>query len=181
LLAWLGVTLAPVVAAAGDALEEGRNVVAAIVASPQRGDVAYIKSTSGGVLCENPALCYWAGKDFWVDINTLKILVMGKPQLETDFIANLERCLYPLIQLQNDWADQEEDDWADQEEAPFTAPILIALESHYTEVWRSAEANYWSPRPNCGATAASIAPVQRLSRPENRSLVLPASDGLLMR
>jgi hypothetical protein len=157
-----------VFAASKDGLKEGRNIVAAMAASPQQADVAYIKGAAGGVLCENPALCYWAGKDFWVDINTLKILVTGKPQLETDFIAKLERCLYPLIQLQNDWADEAE--------GPFTERILIALESHYTEVWRSAEANYRVPRPNCGATAA-----QRFSRPENRSLTLPASAGLAMR
>jgi hypothetical protein len=174
-LAWLAVTLTPVFAASQDGLKEGRNVVAAMAASPQQADVAYIKGAPGGVLCENPALCYWAGKDFWVDINTLKILVMGKPQLETDFIAKLERCLYPLIQLQNDWTDEAE--------GPFTSRIMVSLESHYAEVWRSAEANYRVPRPNCGATAAdnAIAPAQRFSRPEKRSLTLPASAGLVMR
>jgi hypothetical protein len=176
LLAWLAITLTPVFAAAGNGLNEGRNIVAAIAGSPQQADVAFIKSAPAGVLCENPALCYWAGKDFSVDINTLKILVMGKPQLETDFIANLERCLYPLIQLQNDWGEQDE-------EGPFTDRITIALESHYSEIRRSAEANYWAPRPNCGTTAAdnAIGPRQRFSRPENRSLTLPASAGLVMR
>lgn len=174
LLAWLAITLTPVLAAAGNGLQEGRNIVAAIAGSPQQADVTFIKSAPGGALCENPALCYWAGKDFWVDINTLKILVMGKPQLETDFIANLERCLYPLIQFQNDWADQGDD-------GPFTDRIQVALESHYAEIWRSAGANYWGPRPNCGATAADRAPAQRFSRPENRSFTLPASAGLVMR
>jgi hypothetical protein len=149
-LAWLGMTLTPVFLASGDGLRQARALIAAMAASPQQADVAYIKGTPGGALCENPALCYWAGKDFWVDINTLKILVTGKPQLETDFIAKLERCLYPLIQLQNDWTDEEE--------GPFTERIMIALESHYTEIRRSAEANYLAPRPNCGATAASNAP-----------------------
>ena len=149
LLAWLGIALTPVFLASGDGLKQARSLVAALAASPQQVDVAYIRSTPGGALCENPALCYWAGKDFWVDVNTLKILVMGNPQLETDFIAKLERCLYPLIQLQNDWEEQGE--------GPFTERIVIALESHYAEIRRSAEANYWVPRPNCGATAASNA------------------------
>jgi hypothetical protein len=177
LLAWLAITLTPVFAAAGDGWKGARNLIAALAGSRQQADVAFIKGAPGAVLCENPALCYWAGKDFWVDINTLKILVMGNPQLETDFIVNLERCLYPLIQLQNDWED-------DEDESPFTERILIALESHYTEIRRSAEANYRVPRPNCGATAAdnAIEPAQRrLSRPDSRSLMLPASAGLVMR
>jgi hypothetical protein len=149
LLAWLGMTLTPVFLASGDGLRQARALIAAMAASPQQPDVAFIRSTPGGALCENPALCYWAGKDFWVDINTLKILVTGKPQVEAEFIAKLERCIYPLIQLQNDWTDDEE--------GPFTERIMIALESHYTEIRRSAEASYLAPRPNCGATAASNA------------------------
>jgi hypothetical protein len=145
LLAWLGMNLTPVFLVPGDALRQARDTLAALAASPQQADVAYIKGTPGGALCENPALCYWAGKDFWVDINTLKILVIGKPQLEADFIAKLERCSYPLIQLQNDWEDEVD--------GPFTAGILDALETHYTEIRRSAEAHYQVPRPNCGAAA----------------------------
>ena len=138
------------------------------------GRVAYIKAMPGGVVCENPALCYWAGKDFWVDVNTLKILVSAKAQLEADFIANLERCLYPLIQLQ--------DDWEDADGGPFTEGILAALKTHYTEVPRQAEAHYRVPRPNCRAAAGGeIDAAQRLSRPDSRSLPLPASAGLVMR
>jgi hypothetical protein len=174
LLAWLGISLTPVLSASGSGLKEGRDILAAMAASPQQADVAYIKATPGGVVCENPALCYWAGKDFWVDVNTLKILVSAKAQLETDFIANLERCLYPLIQLQ--------DDWEDADGAPFTAGILTALRTHYTEVPRKAEAHYRVPRPNCRAAAGGeIAPTQRLSRPDNRSFKVPASAGLVMR
>jgi hypothetical protein len=174
LLAWLGISLTPVLSASGSGLKEGRDILAAMAASPQQADVAYIKATPGGVVCENPALCYWAGKDFWVDVNTLKILVSAKAQLETDFIANLERCLYPLIQLQ--------DDWEDADGAPFTAGILTALRTHYTEVPRKAEAHYRVPRLNCRAAAGGeIAPAQRLSRPDNRSFKVPASAGLVMR
>jgi hypothetical protein len=174
LLAWLGISLTPVFSASGSGLREGRDLLAAIAASPQQADVAYIKATAGGVVCENPALCYWAGKDFWVDVNTLKILVSGKAQLEADFIANLERCLYPLIQLQ--------DDWDDADEGPFTAGILTALKTHYTGVSGEAEPHYRVPRPNCRAAAGGeTGPAQRLSRPDNRSLPLPASAGLVMR
>jgi hypothetical protein len=161
LLAWLGITLTPVFLTFGDGLKQGREVVTAIAASPQQADVAYIKRTPGGVLCENPALCYWAGKDFWVDINTLKILVTGKPELEADFIAKLERCLYPLIQLQNDWEEEGE--------GPFTENIMAALEAHYLEAWRSAGANYQVPRPNCGATARGAIEPALVREPEVRT------------
>ena len=90
------------------------------------------------------------------------------------FIANLERCLYPLIQLQ--------DDWEDADGGPFTAGILAALKTHYTEVPRQAEAHYRVPRPNCRAAGGGeIGPAQRLSRPDNRSFKVPASAGLVMR
>jgi hypothetical protein len=146
-LAWLGITLTPVIAGAGSAWRDGRDMLAAMVASPHQADIAYIKGTVGGAVCENPTLCYWAGKDFWVDINTLKILVTAKAKLEADFIANLERCLYPLIQL--------EDDWEDEDEGPFTADILTALKTHYIEVSPEPAAHYLVPLPNCRTASKS--------------------------
>jgi hypothetical protein len=175
LLAWLAISLTATFSALEYGVKEARNILATMAASPQRADVAYIRNTPGGVVCENLALCYWAGKDFWVDVNNLKILVTGKAQLEADFIANLERCLYPLIQL--------DDDWQDIAGGPFTAGILTALKTHYTQVWRNADAHYWIALPHCGPTAGGGAsePAQRLSRPEKRSLPLPASAALVMR
>lgn len=173
LLVWLGITLTPVVSSSEQALTDAREILGNLAGSPQQADVDYIKSTPGGAVCENLALCYWAGKDLSVDLDTLRILVTGKPELEADFIANLERCLYPLIQL--------EDDWDDEDDGPFTEGILTALQTHYTEVSGGAEAQYLVPRPDCRAAAAERAPAQRASRPENRSRVFAASAALLMR
>lgn len=173
LLAWLGITLTPAVSASVEAWTDARQTLRNLVVSPQQADVAYIKGTPGGAICQNLALCYWAGKDLWVDIDTLRLVVTRKPQLEAEFIANLERCLYPLIQL--------EDDWDDEDEGPFTEGILTALQTHYTEVSGGAEAQYLVPRPDCRAAAAERAPAQRASRPENRSRVFAASAALLMR
>jgi hypothetical protein len=144
LLIWLGITLTPVVSSSEQALTDAREILGNLAGSPQQADVDYIKGTPGTAVCENLALCYWAGKDFSVDLDTLKILVTGKPELEADFIANLERCLYPLIQL--------EDDWDDEDDGPFTEGILTALETHYTAV-PGTEANYLVPRPDCRAAA----------------------------
>ena len=169
LLAWLAIGLTPVFTAYEDGLKAGRETLAAMDVSPQQADVAYIRAAVGGVLCENPALCYWAGKDFWVDINTLKILVTGKAQLEADFIASIGHCLYPLIQLQNDWKDEDE--------GPFTEDILTALETHYIEIWRSAGAHYQVPRPHCGATSAG----REHGRAYNRPLAMLAEPPCLSR
>jgi hypothetical protein len=145
LLVWLGITLTPAVSSSEQPLTDAREILGNLAGSPQQPDVDYIKSTPGVAVCENLALCYWAGKDFSVDLDTLKLLVTRKPQLEADFIANLERCLYPLIQL--------EDDWDDDDEGPFTEGILTALKTHYTEVAGGAEVNYLIPRPDCRAAA----------------------------
>ncbi|HML12909.1 MAG TPA: hypothetical protein VK456_06355, partial [Xanthobacteraceae bacterium] len=95
------------------------------------------------VICQNLALCYWAGKKFRVDLNNLKILTSAKPQAESEFVASLQGCAYPLIQLN--------DDWDDLDEGPFTAGILDALNAHYAEVWSSAGASYWMPQSQCRA------------------------------
>jgi hypothetical protein len=174
LLAWLAITLPPAFSASGSGVTEARNTLAAVAASPQQADVAYIKATAGGAICETLALCYWAGKSFWVDVNTLKILVSAKAQLEAEFIANIERCLYPLIQL--------DEDWEDAADSPFTPGILAAVKTHYAEASGELEGHYRVPLPNCRAVAGGeIGPAQRLSRPENRSLTLPASAALAMR
>lgn len=174
LLVWLGIGLTPAVSASDQALTDAREILRSAVVSSQQADVAYIKSTPGGAVCQNLALCYWAGKDLLVDVDTLKLLVTRKPQLEAEFIANLERCLYPLIQL--------EDDWDDEDEGPFTEGMLTALETYYAEVAGGGEAYYRVPRPNCGVAAGGeTGPAQRAARPENRSRVLAASAALLMR
>ena len=48
LLAWLAISLTPVFSASGSGVREGRDILAAMAASPQQADVAYIKATPGG-------------------------------------------------------------------------------------------------------------------------------------
>jgi uncharacterized membrane protein (DUF485 family) len=158
LLVWLGITLTPAISASDRALTDARAILRNLLASPQQADVAYIKDTPGAAVCENLALCYWAGKEFSVDMDTLKLLVTRKPQLEAAFIADLERCLYPLIQLQ--------DNWDDADAGPFTAGILTALKAHYAAASGGAEGHYQVPRPDC--RAASDGETDLLSEPRAR-------------
>jgi hypothetical protein len=144
---WLVVPLAPVALALPQGIGEVRDVFGTLADSPQQADVASLRALPGGAICENAALCYWAGKPFQVDMNNLKILTAASAPVEADFIARLRTCSYPLIQL--------EDDWDDVDEGPFTAGVVAALKTHYMETRGSG---YWKPRADCGAAERSSKP-----------------------
>jgi hypothetical protein len=139
---WLVIPLAPVALALPQGIGEARDILDALADSPQQADVTSIRAVPGGAICENAALCYWAGKPFQVDMNNLKILTAASAPVEADFIARLRTCSYPLIQL--------EDDWDDVDEGPFTAGIVAALKERYLAVRNTAE-RYRKPRVDCGA------------------------------
>jgi hypothetical protein len=141
--AWLAITMTPVTVAAVRGFTELRDAFDSTLESSQRDDIAYIKASSGAVICQNLALCYWAGKDFRVDMNNLKMLALASPRLEAEFISKLEGCRYSLIQLSEDWDDLDE--------GPFTSRILEAIEKYSKEIHSSAEAYYRTPVPPCGA------------------------------
>jgi hypothetical protein len=139
---WLAIPLTPVALVLPQAIGEARDSFETLAASPQQADVAYLKAAPNGAICENAALCYWAGKPFQVDLNNLKILMTASARLEAEFIAHLGDCSYPLIQLN--------DDWDDVDEGPFTAGVIAALKEHYVGVRNTAE-RYWKPHADCGA------------------------------
>jgi hypothetical protein len=136
--AWIAVTLTAPIAAAPSAMEEATRVFGAITETAQRADIVYIESSAGPALCQNLALCYWAGKRFDVDTNNLKTLVLARPDLERDFVARVENCAYSLIQLNDDWDSDEYD-------APFTQTIVEALKHHSAQVYETETASYRRP------------------------------------
>jgi hypothetical protein len=133
---WLSITLIPVIASLQPGFEEGRVVFDSIVDNSQLAEIEYIKAVRGRVVCENLALCYWAGKAFEVDLNNLQTLVWAKPDLEDKFLKRIESCSYPLIQVDEDW---------DDESGPFTEDMREALRAHYIQSRTSEDRIYWSP------------------------------------
>jgi hypothetical protein len=86
LAAWIAITLAPPLGSIETGLEEARRVFDAINDTGQEADIAYIKSSEGRAICQDLALCYWAGKEFEADTSTLKVLVLARPDLKREFI-----------------------------------------------------------------------------------------------
>jgi hypothetical protein len=136
LAGWLVLTSMPVILSFQSGISEARLAFDAVTENPQRTDLDYVKSAAGRVLCENLAFCYWAGKEFEVDLNNLKTMVWAKPDLEREFLARIETCSYPLIQLDDDWEDYE---------GPLTEKMIEVLKHHYTETKKTESAVYWVP------------------------------------
>jgi ABC-type multidrug transport system fused ATPase/permease subunit len=138
LAVWIAVALTPFVLASQQGFQKTKEIFNTLTNNPQRADVAYIKTKPGPAICENPALCYWAGKDFGVDVNNLKILTFGQPQVEKELIAQLTSCFYAVIQVSTD-------DWDDDEDGRFTAAIIGILKKDYTIAWKNGETQYFVP------------------------------------
>ncbi len=136
LVLWLSITLIPVIANLQSGFEEARVVFNSIVDNSQIAEIEYIKAVKGRVVCEDLALCYWAGKDFEVDLNNLQTLIRTKPELEDEFVKRIETCSYPLLQVDGDWEDDS---------GPFTENIRDALSDHYIQSRKSEPRIYWSP------------------------------------
>ena len=94
-------------------------------APAQDVDLVYLNAMTGHVMCENLALCYWSGKRFEVDVVNLKALILAQPDLETLIVGRINTCSYSLIQLSENWDNDEYD-------GPFTERIRKALNDHYT-------------------------------------------------
>jgi len=96
-----------------------------------------MRSHGDHVLCDDLALCYWAGKRFEVDLNNLQTLIWAEPALESHFEERIADCSYSLIQLGYDWDNARV--------GPFTANVVEALKTHYRETRRTDSAVYWVP------------------------------------
>jgi len=133
---WLSITLIPLLLDLRAGFDEARLAATAIADDPQRADIQSIRSAAGPVVCADLALCYWAGKDFAVDLNNLQMLVRAMPALEAEFVARIKRCSYSLIQLGSDW---------DGEDGSLTEAMQDALTAHYAQARTGAGGIYWRP------------------------------------
>src|SRR6202011_4503802 len=99
LACWLVISLVPPILSLPEGISDARSAFEALTNNTQRADVAYIKSVAGHVVCDDLALCYWAGKGFEADLNNLQTLMRAMPAVERDFLARITNCSYALIQL----------------------------------------------------------------------------------
>jgi hypothetical protein len=61
-------------------------------------DVAYIAAQDGPVMCTNLAYCYWAGKNFEVDLSNLRRKLRTGILPESDFVALFDDKYFALIE-----------------------------------------------------------------------------------
>jgi hypothetical protein len=136
LASWLFLSSMPLILSLRSGVNEARLAFNAVTDNLQQVDLDYVKAAKGRVVCENLAFCYWAGKDFEVDLNNLKTMAWAMPNLEEEFLARIETCSYALIQLDDDWEDSE---------GPLTVRMIETLKRHYAEAKETGSAVYWLP------------------------------------
>jgi hypothetical protein len=135
IVAWLSIAMIPAAAALNAGIEQAAIVFGAVTRNPQADDIAYLRATPGRVICDDLALCYWAGKDFEIDPNNLKTLIWIEPDLEKTLLARIESCAYALIQLDTGWEDDE----------GIPQSITSAIKEHYGETRKTATSVYRAP------------------------------------
>ena len=136
---WMAIALVSPLLAIASAREAIGDAFAAVVDDAIAADLRYIRSvTTGPVICRDPTLCYWAGKPFNLDLNNIRSIAYAAPALEDAAVARIERCEFPLIELN--------DDWTDPVNGPLTDRVRAAIASHYEQAWESSYGLYWRPR-----------------------------------
>ena len=137
--AWLAIALVSPLLAIGSAREGITDAFAAVTDDAYAADLRYIRSMPPGpVICRDPTLCYFAGAPFNLDLNNIRSIAFAVPPLEDAVVARIERCEFPLIELN--------DDWTDPVNGPLTDRIRAAIKAHYEQVRESKYGLYWRPR-----------------------------------
>jgi hypothetical protein len=136
---WLVVSLVAPLLAITSAREGIGDAFAAVGDDAYAADLAYIRSMpSGPVICRDPTLCYWAGKPFDVDLNNSRSIAFAVPELDDALVVRIQRCDFPLIELN--------DDWTDPVNGPLTDRVRAAIRAHYAQARASKYGLYWRPR-----------------------------------
>ncbi len=138
---WISIALLPPSLAAPSATDDINDAFAAVTDDSYEEELQYVRSTPpGAAVCQDLALCYWAGRPFDLDINSLRTLVWAVPGLEDRVVAQIERCKFSLIELDSEWNDEAD--------GPLTDRMGEALESRYELDRDTGYSLYW--RPHCG-------------------------------
>jgi hypothetical protein len=138
-IGWLAVALVSPLMAIGSARESIGAAFAAVGDDVYAADLQYIRSVPAGpVVCRDPTLCYFAGAPFNLDLNNIRSMAFAVPGLEDAVVAQIERCEFPLIELN--------DDWNDPVNGPLTDRVRTAITLHYGQVRETKYGLYWRPR-----------------------------------
>jgi hypothetical protein len=137
--AWTAIALASPLLASTSAREAIGDAFAAVMDDAYAADLHYIRAAPiGPVVCRDPTLCYWAGEPFSLDLNNIRSIAFAAPALEDAAVGRIERCEFPLIELN--------DDWTDLMNGPLTDRVRAAITSHYELERESKYGLYWRPR-----------------------------------
>ncbi len=136
---WLAIALVSPLLAIISGREGITDAFVAVTDDGFAADLRYMRSVPPGpVICRDPTLCYWAGEPFNLDLNNIRSIAFAVPALEDAVVARIERCEFPLIELN--------DDWTDPVNGPLTDRIRAAINSRYEQVRESKYGLYWRPR-----------------------------------
>jgi hypothetical protein len=101
-------------------------------------DVSYLAARPGPVICENLALCYWAGKELAYDPFAMRQSFATGRRSESEFLETLSQKRYTVIQL--------EDFSMNRDDTRFSAAFMTALGKSYDLDRRSASGGFFLPK-----------------------------------
>ncbi len=138
---WIAIALLPPLIAIPSASDDINDAFDAVTDDSYEAELQYVRSVApGAVVCQDLALCYWAGQPLTLDMNSLRTLAWAVPGLEDRVVAQIERCRFALVELDADWTDEAD--------GPLSDRMAEALTSRYAMVRENEFGLYW--RPRCG-------------------------------
>jgi hypothetical protein len=106
--------------------------------------IATIARHDGPVVCEQLAMCYWAGKPFELDLFNLGQKLRTGIVTEAALIERIARKEFSLFYIERG-------------SYRLTEPIYEALETHYERFHASDGQEFWRPQPAAEPRAAKAA------------------------
>jgi len=106
--------------------------------SSTREDLAVLRTRPGRAICEDLALCYWAGEAYELDPMTWYEKVLGGVASENDLLGAIREGRFAVIQL---------DDWGERRQERFTEAFVAALRQRYRVFRRSPNGFFFEPIP----------------------------------
>jgi hypothetical protein len=106
--------------------------------SSTREDLAVLRTRPGRAICEDLALCYWAGEAYELDPMTWYEKVLGGVASENDLLGAIREGRFAVIQL---------DDWDEVRQEHFTDAFVAALRQRYRLFRKSANGFFFEPLP----------------------------------
>jgi len=103
-----------------------------------REDVTALQARPGPAICEDLALCYWAGEAYELEPYTWHQKVLGGVASEKDLLAAIGEGRFAVIQL---------DDFGEERRERFSEAFVAALRRRYRVFRRSPNGFFFEPIP----------------------------------